>query len=144
MSTQVQIEFATDYTFNLGHAVSDEEFLKYCALNPHVRLELTSTGELVIMPPAMTDMGEQNSELNFQVKLWAKQDGRGIVYDSSTGFRIPNGAVRSPDTSWVLKSRMDALSEGDRKTFARLAPDAAFELRSPSDTVRSLQLKMEE
>ncbi len=144
MSTPDLTASPIDFIFNLGHSLSDEEFLRYCALNPDFRLELTAHGELIIRSPTSTDSGAQSGEISRQVANWARVDGRGKAYDSSTGFRLPNNAIRSPDSSWVLKSRLTALPADQRGPFARLSPDLAIELRSPSDTIRSLEQKLEE
>jgi Uma2 family endonuclease len=90
--------------------VSPDEFQEYCRLNPELRLELTAQGELVIMSPTGNDAGDQNAELTHQLRAWSKKDGRGRSFDSSTGFTLPNGAILSPDASWILKSRHDSLS----------------------------------
>jgi Uma2 family endonuclease len=124
--------------------LSEEEFAKLCALNPEMRFESTSTGDLLIMPPTGGDTGHTNANLTTDFTLWARQDGSGLVFDSSTLFVLPNGARRSPDVSWIRKDRWDALSPEDRRGFAPLCPDFVLELRSPSDSLRMLQDKMQE
>ncbi len=96
------------------------------------------------MPPTGTETGDRDSEINMQLRLWAKRDGRGKAFGSSTGFRLPNGAVRSPDASWVSKKRLEALSEEELQKFAPLCPEFVVELRSPSDSLKVSQEKMEE
>src|SRR5258708_1655586 len=123
---------------------SDEEFLNFCRQNPDARIERDSSGEILIMAPTHTETGGINADLFLAVGNWAKQDGTGRTYDSSTGFTLSNGALRSPDVSWVSSRRWEALSDDQRSGFARICPDFVVELRSESDTLRKLWAKMEE
>ena len=120
-----------------------EQFYELCNVNHDLRLERSSTGDLVLMPPTGWESGRQNSRLNLRVGLWAEQDGRGIVFDSSTGFSLPNGADRSPDVAWVEKSRIEAIAPDPAK-FLPLAPDFVIELRSATDKLTTLERKMAE
>jgi Uma2 family endonuclease len=122
---------------------NEAEFYRLCQANRELRLELTAEGNLIIMPPTGWDTGRRNSDLNRCVGNWAKADGTGIVFDSSTGFKLPNGATRSPDVSWVKRSRLEALNSDPHK-FLPLCPDFAVELRSASDNLQPLQAKMQE
>ena len=124
--------------------ITDEQLIKISSDNGDLRLELTAKGELVVMPPSVSLTGWQEGELYFQLTLWARQDGTGITFGPSAGFRLPNGAVRAPDASWMLQERWQALTEDERKTFAHFCPDFVLELRSQSDTLVSLQGEMEE
>lgn len=96
------------------------------------------------MPPTGWETGNQNSEINFQLTLWAKQDGRGKSADSSAGYVLSNGAVMSPDASWILNERLEKITPAKRQKFLPLAPDFVIELRSVSDSLKKLQEKMEE
>src|SRR5438067_11017337 len=96
------------------HSFSDEEFLDFCRNNPDARIERESDGEIIIMPPAHTETGGINMDLSVAVAVWAAQDGTGRTYDSSTGFTLPNGALRSPDVSWISHERWNALSDDER------------------------------
>ncbi len=120
-------------------------FYELCQANQDLRIELTATGEVIIMPPTHSWTGKQNSGLNGQLWAWNDQTGLGIVFDSSTGFTLPNGAVRSPDVSWVSKERWGVLSEIQQKEeFSPLSPDFVIELRSSSDSLKKLREKMQE
>jgi Uma2 family endonuclease len=121
-----------------------EQFEQVCGDNPDLRLELTSTGGLIIMPPAGSTTGKRNSNLNLQLAVWAVKDGSGVAFDSSTGFTLPNKAVRSPDASWVRQERWDALTEDDQERFAHLCPDFVIELRSRWNTLQAQREKMQE
>jgi Uma2 family endonuclease len=124
--------------------LTDEQFLELSQLNRDLRMELTAQGELIIMPPTGGEAGDRNAELTMQLRLWAKRDGTGSTFDSSTGFRLPNKAVRSPDASWVRNSRLDSLTPDQMKKFIPLCPDFVVELRSPTDSLKVVQEKMQE
>jgi Uma2 family endonuclease len=123
-------------------AITDEEFEKICCENRDRKFERTAQGELVIMSLTGGSTGERNAELNGQLWLWNRQAKLGHIYDSSTGFRLPNGAIRSPDAAWVSQSRWDALTPEQRKKWVPLCPDFVVELKSPSDDIADLQTKM--
>ena len=124
--------------------LTDEQFSKLCQANPDIELERTAKGELIVMPPTGGETGERNSEINFQLRAWNKQNLFGKVFDSSTGFKLPNGADRSPDASWVKLERWQALTPAQRQKFPPLAPDFVVELRSATDELKPLQHKMQE
>ncbi|NER82222.1 MAG: Uma2 family endonuclease [Leptolyngbya sp. SIO1D8] len=124
--------------------MSDEQFFRFCQDNPTWQIERSAAGEILVMPPTGAETGERNFDLIGQLWFWAKQDGRGKGFDSSTGFTLPNQAVRSPDAAWISKERWDALPPQDRKRFAPICPDFVLELRSETDLLTTLQAKLEE
>jgi Uma2 family endonuclease len=124
--------------------MTDAQFYEFCRTNSDLRIERNASGEVIVMPPAFSDTGNRNLKISQQVANWADEDGTGEVFDSSAGFTLPNGAMRSPDTSWVLSSRWNALSPQQQASFAPIAPDFVIELRSSSDTLLGLQEKMHE
>jgi len=124
--------------------LTDEQLYQVSQINRDLRIERNAQGDLVIMPPTGGETGKRNAELTVQLGVWAKRDGTGSTFDSSTGFRLPNRAVRSPDASWVRHSRLDGLTPEERKTFLPLCPDFVVELRSATDSLRVLQEKMQE
>lgn len=124
--------------------LTDEQFYQLCQDNEDLRLELTAEGELIIMPPTGGTTGSRNADITFQITLWAKKDGTGLSFDSSTMFILPNGGKRSPDASWVSRERWDALSEEQREMFVPLCPDFVLELRSATDRLSFLQDKTQE
>lgn len=124
--------------------ITEDEFFRFCQLNRDLRVERTARGEVIIMPPTGGETSKRNAELTFQVHQWAKRDGKGAVFDSSGGFRLPNSAVRSPDVSWVLKSRLETISKGERVKFIPLCPDFVIELRSETDRLAEVRAKMRE
>ena len=124
--------------------LTPDRLLELSSLNKDLRLELTAEGDLIVMPPAGSETGDRNAELTMQLRVWAKRDGTGVTFDSSTGFTLPNGAVRSPDASWVRRSRWASLTAEQRRKYAPLCPDFVIELLSPSDNLRATQEKMQE
>jgi Uma2 family endonuclease len=124
--------------------LTDEQFAQLCRENPELRLELTAQKELVIMSPTGAKTGLRNSRITYLLVAWADKDGTGFAFDSSTGFTLPSGAKRSPDASWVTRERWDALTEEQQEGFAPLCPDFVIELRSPTDFVQDLHVKMQE
>ena len=124
--------------------LSDEAFLDLCQANPVLRLERSATGEVEVMSPSGMWSGHRDVKLAGQVDRWNETCHKGHVFGSSTGFRLPNSAIRSPDVSWVEKSRVEALSREEREKFAPLCPDFVVEIASPSDTREALQAKLRE
>ncbi len=124
--------------------MSHEEFLRFCQANEPLRIERAATGEVEIMPPAFSDTGNRNFNLALQLGIWTEQDGTGLGFDSSAGFTLPNGAMRSPDASWIRRTKWDRLSEDEKASFAPICPDFVVELRSKSDALTTLQAKMQD
>jgi Uma2 family endonuclease len=145
MSTTIGINNGLVVDFSpLAAKVSNEEFAELCRLNPELQLERTSEGELVIMSPTGGKTGRRNAKLIARVTTWAEQDGTGQAFDSSTLFTLPNTAKRSPDVAWVRNDRWNALSTKEQEQFPPLCPDFVVELRSLTDSLRTLKDKMEE
>lgn len=124
--------------------LTEEQFVLLCQENPELRLELTAQGELIIMPPTGSEGGWRSGEVFYSLTDWTKKDGSGVSFDSSTGFTLPNGAIRSPDASWIRRERWTALSKAQREQFAPICPDFVAEVRSQSDKLSDLREKMQE
>jgi len=124
--------------------LTDDQFFRLCRDNRDFRIEMTASGELIIMPPTNSETGRKNAAITARLFIWAKQDGSGECFDSSSEFSLPNGAKRSPDASWILKSRWDRLSDEEKNKFSPTCPDFVIELRSPSDPLPDIEAKMEE
>ena len=124
--------------------LDERQFAEFCQLNPELHIERTATGELQIMVPAIGFTGGKELEIARQLGNWARQDGTGAAFGPSMGYTLPNGAVRAPDASWVLRSRRTELTPEDRNRFIHLCPDFVIELRSDSDRLSVLQAKMQE
>jgi Uma2 family endonuclease len=144
-----------DLSFDLGNPplivqlrpivdMTEDQFFEFCQINRDLRIERSAQGELILMPPEGGETGDRDAEITMQLRQWAKRDGTGTTFGSSTGFRLPNSAVRAPDAAWVRKSRLKKLTAEQKKKFLPLCPDFAIELRSPTDSLRTLQDKMQE
>ncbi len=133
-------------TLNVPPAVglTDEQFYQLCVANEPWQLELTQTGELIIMPPTGGESGIRNSDLTTDLNLWNRQTKLGKVFDSSTEFKLPSGAYRCPDVAWVKLERWQALTKEEKKRFPPICPDFVIELRSESDVLAKLRSKMRE
>src|SRR5437870_3836990 len=124
--------------------LDDEQFFQFCRINRDLQIERTAEGDIIIMAPEGGSSGLGSTKLTMIFGTWAERDGTGQVFGSSTGFKLPNGATRSPDVSWVRNERLDALTDEQWQRFLPLCPDFVLELRSPTDALRPLQQKMEE
>ena len=129
-------------THNITLRVTREEFEQLCQDNPDLRLELTAEGELIVMAPAGWESSERNLNLATDVAIWNRQTNIGRAFDSSGGFTLPNGAVRSPDVTWIEKSKLANIPAGVK--FPEVVPDFVIELRSDTDRMPKLREKMEE
>ena len=136
----------TTLTLNLNPIIklTDDQFFELCQENENIRLERTAKGELIIMSPAGGETGSSNAGLTAQIWIWNQQKKLGKVFDSSTGFKLPNNANRAPDASWVKLERWDALTPEQKKKFPPICPDFVVELMSPSDSLKETQDKMKE
>lgn len=124
--------------------LTDAQFYTLCRANPEVKFERNADGKVVIMSPTGGETGNRNLELGIDLGLWNRQTQLGVCFDSSTCFKLPNGAQRSPDLAWIQAERWQALSLGQREKFPPIAPDFVLELLSPSDRLVDTQTKMQE
>ena len=128
----------------LANPLTDEQFEQLCTQNRDTKFEMTSQGKLIVMSPTGSESGRQNADLLVQIGTWNRRSKLGVVFDSSTGFTLPNSAKRSPDVSWIELSRWNQLTQKQRRKFAPIAPDFVLELLSPNDRLQDVQLKMSE
>jgi len=122
--------------------LSDEMFYEFCLANDQWRIERTAEGDIIIMPPTGGKTGILNFNLIGQFFIWVEMNGTGKGFDSSTIFKLPNGAQRSPDLAWVRNERWQSLTEEQQEKFPPLCPDFVVELRSRTDSLKTLQQKM--
>ncbi|MCW6048760.1 Uma2 family endonuclease [Lyngbya sp. CCAP 1446/10] len=134
----------TTITIPQTFKVTHEQFQQIAAVNRDLRLERTATGELIIMAPTGSETGNRNLDIEGQLWLWNRQTKLGVAFNSSSGFKLPNGADRSPDASWVKLERWQTLTPKEQEGFAPLCPDFVVELRSKSDNMEPLREKMRE
>ncbi len=139
----IEIEPGVDMFEQLRH-MTDDEFYFFCQENPNLNFERDANGNIIPMGQTGGETGERNSELVAELVVWNRQTKPGFVYDSSTGFRLPNGAVRSPDAAWVTADRRNALTPDERRKFPPLCPDFLVELVSESDSQKDTEDKMAE
>ena len=121
-----------------------EQFFRFCQLNRDVRIERDAEGGIAVTSPTGGETGARCGRLLAAVLRWADDDGSGVAFDSSTGFELPDGAVRSPDVAWVRRVRLARIAPEDRRGFLPLCPDFVVELLSPSDSRPAVERKMEE
>jgi Uma2 family endonuclease len=124
--------------------LTDDQFYQLCQGNPNIKLERNALGDLLITPPTGGETGKRNATLISRFIVWNEQAQLGEVFDSSTCFKLPNGADRSPDVSWIRQDRWDALTPAEKEKFPPIAPDFVLELMSPSDSLKATQAKMQE
>jgi Uma2 family endonuclease len=127
----------------LKRPMTDDELMQFCAENELLRVERDANGELIVMSPTGTGTGRTNSEMNFQLALWARETNSGVTFDSNAGFTLPDGSMRSPDAAWIAWARWNALTKEEQDRFAPICPEFVIELRSPSDSLSELQAKMQ-
>jgi Uma2 family endonuclease len=113
--------------------LTPEQFALVCEANPNAVLELAADGQLIRMTPTGGETGRRNTKLIYQLTHWARSQGGWEVFDSSSGFRLPDGSVLSPDASVVRLDRWQALSAEQRRGFPPMCPDLVVELASASD-----------
>ena len=141
----VTYEFSWPFKINVQRTqLTEEQFVVLCQENPELRLELTAQGELIFMPPTGSEGGWRSGRVFYSLTAWTDQDSTGLSFDSSTGFTLPNGAIRSPDASWIRRERWTALTKAKRERFAPICPDFVVEVRSQTDKLPDLLEKMQE
>ncbi|MBW4601193.1 MAG: Uma2 family endonuclease [Calothrix sp. FI2-JRJ7] len=124
--------------------LSDEQFYQLCQNNRELQFELSAKGKLIIMSPVGGESGNREADFIIDLGIWNRQTGLGYTFSSSTVFKLPNGANRSPDAAWIKKERWEALTPEQRRKFPPIAPDFAIELRSATDDLETLREKMQE
>jgi len=136
----------TAFTIDLSPIaqLDDTQFEQLCEANPEIKFERTPAGELVIMSPTGGETGMNNATLIARFVVWNEQSNLGVVFDSSTCFKLPNGGDRSPDVAWVERSRWQALTQEQQRKFPPLCPDFVLELVSPSDNPTTVRAKIQE
>ena len=122
----------------------DDWFDRVVEANREFRVERNAKGVLEIMSPTGGRSGARNMRISAHLFNWAETDRSGQAFDSSTGFRLSNSAIRAPDASWVSQSKLDSLTEDEWAGYLPLSPDFVIELRSPSDNLTVLKAKMAE
>ena len=131
-------------TIHLSPAIdlTEDQFFELCQINSDLRLERNAKGDIIVMPPTGGETGNRNTSITGQLYYWTKRDGTGAAFDSSAGFKLPNGADRSPDAAWVSHERLGQLTPEQKRKFIPLCPDFVVELLSRTDSLATTQAKM--
>ncbi|MBP6825210.1 MAG: Uma2 family endonuclease [Saprospiraceae bacterium] len=130
---------------SLTQFMTEEEFFRFCRENDQLRIERDKNGNILLMPPSGFETGRRNSKLTAELVFWnEKTNPGGEVGDSSTGYTLPNGAVRSPDASWISHKRLTVAPPESRERFIHAVPEFIAEIRSKSDRPKTLREKMQE
>ena len=135
---------AATINFNAIAKITDDQFYQLCRENPDVKFERNAQGEIIVMTPTGGETGNYNSEINADFVIWNRQTKLGVCFDSSTCFKLPSGANRSPDVSWIKQERWDTLTLEQKQKFPPISPDFVLELMSPTDSLKDTQDKMQE
>ncbi len=122
--------------------VGPDDFAKLCVANPILQLEREADGGLIVMAPASPDGGGRELQLSVELEIWNRTAKLGKAFSPSAGFTLPDGSIRAPDASWIRHEVWDAVDGDERLKFARVVPDFAAEIRSPSNTLAELRAKM--
>ncbi|MDQ6845006.1 MAG: Uma2 family endonuclease [Bacteroidota bacterium] len=126
----------------ISDSMSDGEFFDFCQENDALRIERDENKQIIIMAPTNMETGRQNSDLATELAIWNRKVKKGVCFDSSTGFTLPDGSVRSPDASWMTNEKANNVSKKEKQKFAHVCPDFVIELKSPSDNLKYLTDKM--
>ncbi|MCT7960594.1 Uma2 family endonuclease [Laspinema sp. D1] len=146
MNTTLAVPEISPLVLQMSPAIemTDEQFFDFCQQNRDYRIERTATGEVIIMSPTGSETGNRNFDLIVQLGLWTRQNKTGIGFDSSTGFTLPNGAIKSSDAAWIMLEKWHSLTTEEQQKFAPICPDFIVEIRSPSDNLKRLQDKLQD
>jgi Uma2 family endonuclease len=131
-------------TFKSEGVMTDQEFFRFCQMNDTMEFERDAQHNIILISPTGSFTGGFNSKILIELGIWNKVAVTGEIFDSSTGFMLPNGAVRSPDVSWIKNERWNLLTQDQKEQFAPICPDFVIEIRSKSDGLTYLQDKMKE
>lgn len=146
MNTTLAVPEISPLVLQMSPAIemTDEQFFHFCQQNRDYRIERTAQGEIIIMPPTGSETGNRNFDLIIQLGIWTRQNKTGIGFDSSTGFTLPNGSIKSSDAAWIKLEKWNRLTPEQQQKFAPICPDFVVKLRSPSDNLKRLQDKLQD
>ena len=124
--------------------LDDVQLLEFCAANDPLRIERNPAGELIVMTPSGGKTSNREGYLSRELDIWAEQHGRGIAFNASGGFSLPDGSVRAADAAWLSLQKWNSLSSDEQSKFLPFCPEFVIELRSPSDSISELEQKMKD
>ncbi len=129
-------------TIELPFDMSDDDFFRFCQLNRDLKFERDPDGKIIVMSPSGFKTGRFNARVVARLDNWNEERDLGVVGDSSTGFYLPNGAMRAPDASWISNERLEGLTDEQLERFPPVCPDFIIEILSPSDSLKKVKTKM--
>ncbi|MBN8562447.1 MAG: Uma2 family endonuclease [Leptolyngbya sp. UWPOB_LEPTO1] len=124
--------------------ITDEELMQMSSKNPELRFERNADGSVVTMPPMGGLSGNREAKAGAYLLVYVERNDLGEVFGPTTGFRLSNTAVRSPDAAFVAKDRLPQNWRQQEDQFIAVAPDFVIEIRSISDSLTELKAKMQE
>jgi Uma2 family endonuclease len=137
-------QFELPIRISQDRPITDEELMRLCAENSDLRVEREPNGEILVMTPANSKTSKMNQRIGRILDEWAEGDGRGVCFDSSGGFTLPDGSMRNPDAAWIERGHWEALTDAQQSSFAPVCPGFVIELRSPTDKLPPAKVKMEQ
>jgi Uma2 family endonuclease len=138
------VELKSPVRIRPARRMSEDEFHEFCVKNQDMRVERAPGGDILILPLGGCETSARIAELSAELGNWSKDEGRGYAFGFGTEYLLPDGSARSPAASWVLRSRIAALTREQRRKFIPLCPDFVAELMSPSDRITQAKAKMRE
>ena len=126
-----------------NYQMDDAAFYDFCRQNDHLKFERNADGTIVAMPNTGGKTGHRNTKITSRLDIWSETYG-GLVFDSSTAFKLPTGATRSPDAAWISDARWNKLTPDEQERFPPIAPDFVVELMSNTDSLTDAKAKMAE
>lgn len=129
---------------NYSEHMTDDELYEFCMQNKGLRIERDKDQNIIIMSPVGGESGFFEKNFIFELELWVRQNKQGLTFSSSTGFLLPNGAMRSPDACWISEERWKEVPEDQKQKFLPLVPEFIVEIKSPGDSIKDLKVQMED
>lgn len=126
----------------LDWELTNDLLLRIGALNEVWRLEADAQGGLLIMPPPGPLSSDRSGRIYAQTLIWSESTERGLTFESSAMFELPNGERRMPDAAWIDDERLAGIDVNDEGIW-EICPDFIVEVRSVSDELEDQQAKMQ-
>jgi Uma2 family endonuclease len=142
MNVMSEKRYTLPIYFPYKEEMSRDDFLAFCAANSHLRIEKDEDNHILIMPPVFGETGRKHLKIASAIDIWNTKTNSGVAFDSSTGFDLPDGSMRSPDAAWITKEKWERLSMEERNAFLPFAPDFVVEILSTSDHMAEAKKKM--
>ena len=140
----LDVDKDTRYTIqNYRDNMTDSEFMEFCMVNKRMRIERDQNQNIIIMAPLTGFSSYYEGKPFSKLDYWTENIyGKGVSFNSSVGFNLPNGSTRMPDACWISPERWANVTEEDMEKFLTVIPDFVIEVRSKIDRLSRLQDKM--